>query len=439
VRPEAWVEQSRYHDGMGPERVQVTASRTDLIARPTDNAQVVGMSRRGESLNVVRVSRDNRWYLVELGGGEVAWISSQAVRAIGVPPNTTRDVIVRPPDAPPPRAVAVAPTAPSVARAPFREEPPPPREEPPPPREEPPPPRVAAIDEEPPPSPKEKKRKSKKERMAVAQIELPPSESARAASDPGEPPSGEVEKEVPPAAHGGVWAAARGGMAFLGQRFTSNSTGYLTNYETSSSGLDVDLELGYRYALGRWVYLGIDGDYRFAGITGFAVKAPGATVVLGEQVHDIDAGATAGAHFDVLGGLTVSLHLGLRMMLELVGQDAKAPLPSDRMTTMATAIRLEAPKIFAGLGARIDAEIMAPGSIAQTVGLGDGDAQGVFGWSLDGELFYKVWKGVAIDATYRFSTIGAHFEGAASARTKATSADRSTTVQAVAIGVSWAQ
>jgi uncharacterized protein YgiM (DUF1202 family) len=90
VRPEAWVEQSRYHDGMGPERVQVTASRTDLIARPTDNAQVVGMSRRGESLNVVRVSRDNRWYLVELGGGEVAWISSQAVRAIGVPPNTTK-------------------------------------------------------------------------------------------------------------------------------------------------------------------------------------------------------------------------------------------------------------------------------------------------------------------------------------------------------------
>src|SRR4051812_10203425 len=74
VRPESWVEESRYHDGAGPERVQVTAARADLLARPNQGSQVVGTARRNEILPVVRLSRDERWYLVELGGGETAWI-----------------------------------------------------------------------------------------------------------------------------------------------------------------------------------------------------------------------------------------------------------------------------------------------------------------------------------------------------------------------------
>ena len=44
---------------------------------------------------------------------------------------------------------------------------------------------------------------------------------------------------------------------------------------------------------------------------------------------------------DLLGGVTVSLHAGLRMLLELIDQNAKAPLPSDRVIGLSLGLRLE--------------------------------------------------------------------------------------------------
>jgi hypothetical protein len=420
VRPEAWVEQPRYHDGGAPERVKISAARVDLIARPTDGAQVVGFVRRGEVLGVIRASRDGRWYLVEQGAGEVAWVAAAQVKPLGGIPVRLGDE----------NAVAAAPQTPisDPPVAPVIEETPPPA-----------PVVVAtpAIEEELPPPPVEKPSKKRKHAAVVA-ADPPPAPAASMDGESASAPTsvdGELVAVMAPAQQSYLWGSARVGVGLVGQRFTSNASGYLTNYETSADAMALDLELGYHRAIGKRVFIGLDGAYRFAGATGIKVAAPDGGIVLGLQVHDLDAGATLGAHFAVLGGLDASLHLGARILVELLDQNAKALLPSDRYTFFAVGGRLEAPALWRGLGARIDAQLLAPGSIAQTGGVGEGQSDGALGVAVGATAGYSVGHGVTVEAGYRYALMTAHLDGASERNKAITAGDRSTVTHLFTAGI----
>src|SRR6185436_2575038 len=79
VRAEAWVSSSRYHDGEN-NKLTVSATKAELYGRPASGGTVVGVMRRGDVVDLVRRSGDRKWCLVDIGGGEVAWIDSRHVR-----------------------------------------------------------------------------------------------------------------------------------------------------------------------------------------------------------------------------------------------------------------------------------------------------------------------------------------------------------------------
>ena len=92
VRPEAWVSKSRYHDGED-NKLTVSATKAELYGRPALGGSVVGILRRGETVSLLRKSEDKKWCLVDIGGGDVAWLQAKSVRpgaAKGAPiPETT--------------------------------------------------------------------------------------------------------------------------------------------------------------------------------------------------------------------------------------------------------------------------------------------------------------------------------------------------------------
>src|SRR6185295_12477945 len=92
---------------------------------------------------------------------------------------------------------------------------------------------------------------------------------------------------------------ARAGIAIISQRFTSNGTGALTNYDAGTNAFGVQVAGGYTRALGKYARLGLDAEYAFAGAAAVRYHvADGTTIQLGEQVHTIDFGAQVGVHFN---------------------------------------------------------------------------------------------------------------------------------------------
>ena len=388
VRPEAWVEEPRFHAG-APERIVITAARVDVVARPAAGAQAVGMARRGESFDVIRASRDDQWLLIEVGAGEVGWIPTGAARAVA------------PRGRPQPREPE-PPPAPAAAQLPVD---------------------VPILQD--PPAKGRRRRRS----------EAPPVEPPLA------PPVGEAAPPEPATAAAssphGPFAGLRLGAALIGQRFTSNAAAPLANYEAAAWGFAVDVDLGYRYLIAGRVYLGLDGSYRFAGATGYKVTTSGGSFVLGLQQHDAAAAATVGVRFAVAGGLTLSLLIGGRMILELIDQQAKAPLPSGRYLAFAPGLRLDVDRLVGGLGARLEAQLFAPGQLTQTTGLGDGGSDGLLGGSAQGLVRYLFGRGVGLEAGVRWSYVAVHLKGPAERSPGVERADRTNTAITVGGGLSW--
>ena len=79
VRPEAWVSSARYHDGED-NKLTVSATKAELYGRPQATGSVLGILRRGEVVSLVRKSTDKKWCLVDIGGGDVAWLEAKVVK-----------------------------------------------------------------------------------------------------------------------------------------------------------------------------------------------------------------------------------------------------------------------------------------------------------------------------------------------------------------------
>ena len=170
--------------------------------------------------------------------------------------------------------------------------------------------------DEPPPPPRKKKHKKQ--------------EAEAEASAPAD--------ETPPApdywsARGKVYITpwVHGGLAILTQRFTSNGSGPLSNYDASTNAFGVQLGFGVFGTLGKYFLFGADASYTFAGAAALKIATTTTPVTLAVQAHTIDGGLSAGLHFRPLGGISFRLRLGGQMQLNLIEPSNIDKLPSDRI------------------------------------------------------------------------------------------------------------
>jgi uncharacterized protein YgiM (DUF1202 family) len=489
VRPEAWVSKSRYHENEDTKLI-VSVNEANLYGRPMATGAVLGILRRGEQVQLVKKSVDKKWINIDIGGGETAWIMAKAVKPGRVATST-----------PPPDESAEAEPAPPPTITPegakkkaklarVEEAPPPPQEEK---AEEPPPP---------PPPPKKQKKQAK--------VEAPPPPAEKAEEPPPPPPKKhrDTEDETPPGlaptkkgkssdaevaekksdeeekpkkkrktkklasrtddsatadsasatvvkdnwtTRGKVYIApgVRAGIGIMSQRFTSNGTGALSNYEGSSNGFGAQVGLGVAGTVGKYLLFGGDASYTFIGASALRYIQPSNQMpkTLAVQAHTIDGGVSAGLHFGVLGGFSVRLRLGGQMMLNLVQPDVDVKLPSDRVLGMTIGVGLAAPALFSlgghPFGVALFGGGLVPAQRAQTVGLEDGAQSTTFGAFFGGGLSFTLmqpnaekYKGqLALEAAYSYEFVATHYTGLSRRNNTISLADRGSAQHLLALGL----
>jgi uncharacterized protein YgiM (DUF1202 family) len=449
VRAEAWVSSSRYHDDEN-NKLTVAATKAELFGRPAAGGTVIGVVRRGDIVELVRRSGDRRWCLVDIGGGEVAWIDSKHVRsgAFRAPPadadaveeeappprKAKREVVVeREPEPQQEEEVLPPPTPPPVEKKKGKrakvvvEEPPPPAQEE----------RVASREDETPPLEETKGKKGKKKKLLASRDDDGVRLAAREKSD--------AALVATPAESQGknfLGVGVRAGVAILSQRFTSNGTGALTNYDASTTAFGAQVGAAYIRALGKWVRLGLDGSYAFAGASGVRYRTgDGSTIVLGMQAHTIDFGAQLGLHFNAIGGIDLRARIGGEIAMNLIQGSAKAPLPSDRIMGMTVGLGLAAPNLLTlanrPFGAHLFGWALVPAQRAQTIGLEEGTKSSTIGATFGGGLSYGLYKGLGLEANYAYGFVLTKYAGPAKRNTTITSADRGNASHLITLGVSY--
>jgi len=473
VRPEAWVSKSRYHEGEDLKLI-VSVNEANLYGRPSNTGAVLGVLRRGEQVQLVKKSADKKWINIDIGGGETAWIEARTVKPGKVqtstpPPEESQEEAAAPPptitpegakrkakfakteEAPPPQVerqeeAPPPPPPPKRGKKQAKVEQPPPEEEPPPPKkrrdtEDETPPGLASTppsDEQPAEKPSKKKRKLKK--LASRSDDSAASDSASAT----------VVKDNW-TSRGKVYLSpgVRAGIGILSQRFTSNGSGSLSNYEASTNAFGAQLGLGVYGTVGKYLILGGDASYTFIGAAGlrYIQPADGTAVTLAVQAHTIDGGISAGLHFGVLGGLSVRLRLGGQMVLNLVQPDVRVKLPSDRILGMTIGAGLSAPALFTlgghPLGVSLYGGGVVPAQRAQTVGLEDGAQSTTFGAFFGGAISFTVmqpnaekYKGqLAIEAAYAYEFVATHYTGLSRRNNTITVADRGSAQHLISLGL----
>lgn len=460
VRPEAWVSKSRYHDGEDTKLI-VSVNKAELYGRPSKSGAVLGILRRGEQVQLVTRSPDRKWINIDIGGGETAWIEARAVKpgkvqTLTPPPEESAQAEEAPP---PPTTPDDAKKRAKLAKA---EEPPPPERE-----------------AEPPPPPPKRGKKAKKEPPPGrdSEDETPPGlassdsgdQPASSSSDEDEQPTRKKRKAKKLASRDSsavgtvvrdTWTsrgkfyltpAVRAGIAILSQRFTSNGTGGLSNYEASTNAFGAAVGIGAWGTLGKYFLLGGDASYTFAGAAAYRYVNPadGSVIKLGVQAHTIDAGVSAGVHFNVVGGLSLRLRVGGQMVLNLVQPDVRTKLPSDRILGMTIGLALNAPALFTlggrPFGAWLFGGGLVPAQRAQTVGLEDGARSSTFGAFFGGGLSFLVmppspqkYKGqLALEASYGYEFAATHYTGLSRRNNTITVADRGSAQHLIALGLGY--
>jgi hypothetical protein len=239
------------------------------------------------------------------------------------------------------------------------------------------------------------------------------------------------------------------GIAILDQRFTSNSSANLSNYQASTGAFGAQVGLGMWGALGKYFLLGADASYIFAGAGGVKTVVNGTTYVLGEQRHTADVAVAAGVHFAVLGGLSLRLRIGGQIIANLIAYDQHAPLPSDRILGLAVGIDLAAPALFRikrwPFGAELYGGGLVPATRAQTAGLEDGKNSSTYGVYFGGSLIFQVMRPnlehyqgtLAIVASYRYQFEATHYTGLANRINTVTIADRGSDQHLISAGLNF--
>jgi hypothetical protein len=492
VRPEAWVSKSRYHDG-GEDRVTVSATRADLYGRPQAIGSVVGVLRRGETVTVIRRSADKKWLMVDIGGGDVAWLEAKTTKpgaahapgASSAIQGAVDEVPVE--DAAPVAKGKKGKAAP--AEIPVEEAAPPP----PPPA---PPPAVAqkgkkgaqktpaqlrAEAEAKERADEERARREAAARAAASDDEAPPgmapspsrkSEERVAAAPPPEKTSKKSKRAIKVASRGDLsglsdtassptggdttavrsWSklgpnnalglGVRAGVAILSQRFTSNAVGSLTNYEANTTAFSVQVGAGYQRAVGKYFRIGIDASYAFVGAAGVRYRlSNGDSPVLAVQTHVIDGGISPGVHFDKAGGIDLKLRLGIGITTNLIETTQQVAPPSDQIIGMTAGLSLAFPSLFTVAGRSFGlagyAGVLAPAKRFQVVNLEDGKDSTTIGATFAGVASFQLYKGLGMEAAYTYSFAATHFTGPASRNNNITEADRGSAHHLILLGLTY--
>jgi hypothetical protein len=258
-----------------------------------------------------------------------------------------------------------------------------------------------------------------------------------------------VERSAPSTPGANSFAlGVTGGVAILGTRFTSNGTGLLANYESSTSAFAVTLGLGYGRTVGKYFRIGLDGSYAFAGAAGVRYRTTDGVLVLGVQAHDIEAGLSGGVHFNVIGGIDLALRLGMGLMLNLIAGSNRAPLPSDMVVGMTIGAGVSAPNLVhpAGrpLGLRLYGGGLVPATRMQTVGLEDGTNSTTVGAFFGGGVSYGLLTAprtymsqLFLEADYHYGVALTHYSGTSHRISSITSADRGTANHLITLGLAY--
>ncbi|HEY2744309.1 MAG TPA: SH3 domain-containing protein [Polyangia bacterium] len=491
VRPEAWVSKSRYHEGEELKLI-VSVNEANLYGRPSATGAVLGILRRGEQVQLVKKSADQKWINIDIGGGETAWIQAKAVKpgrvAGSTPPpdESAQEEAAPPPTITPEGAKKKAKLAKAEEQQQQEEAPPPPprrqaKAEPPP-------------EEEPPPPPPKKGKKQAKVEAPPPEEEPPPPKKHRDTEDetpPGLAPSkggseATTEEEKPKkkrklkklasrsdeesstegasttivkdtwTTRGKVYLSpgVRAGIGILSQRFTSNgmtTPGNLANYESSTNAFGAQIGLGVYGTVGKYLLFGGDASYTFVGAAAVKYTFPDAMGVkaLAVQAHTIDGGVSAGVHFNVLGGFSVRLRLGGQMVLNLVQPDVNLKLPSDRILGMTIGLGLAAPALFTLAGHPFGVQLfgggLVPAQRAQTVGLEDGAQSTTFGAFFGGGLSFILmqphaerYKGsLAAELAYSYEFVATHYTGLSRRNNSISVADRGSAQHLIGLGLGY--
>lgn len=373
------------------DKLEVITDRAKFYGRPQLDSPVQGTLERGEQLKLVRRSADGQWTLVDIGGGEVAWVES---RDLAAPPDEAEanDNNNEEPPREPPRAAG----------------------------------RRGEAAENPRPAPPPRRGRGR--------------QSADAEGDAAAPPP------TPPAPKGPQKNFARIGFAIgLGldsQKVTSNGMGMLSSYEAGTLGLAVRLYGAYERAVSRRFRLGLDGLYAFSGLGSFRVPASdGSNVDLGLQFHTIRLRVVPGLHFDVLRGLDIRVPLGFLAMVSLVQPNVKAPLPSDRILAMNIELSVDLPALFLirdhPIGLGLAGGLIAPAERAQTTGLEEGTSSTTLGASGRVELSFGMSKHAYLEFAYHLLFDNTKYSGQAVRNTTITQAIRAALDHQITLGLSY--
>ena len=479
VRPEAWVSKSRYHEGEELKLI-VSVNEANLYGRPSATGAVLGILRRGEQVQLVKKSADQKWINIDIGGGETAWIQAKAVKPGKVagstpPPEEADEREAAPPptitpegakkksqkfakteEAPPPpeeKAEEPPPPPPKKSKKQAKVEAPPPEEEAPPPPKK----RRDTEDETPPGLAPTKKGKSDEQVAEKRDEEEKPKKkrklkklASRTEETPEDSASATIVRDNW-TSRGKVYITpgVRAGIGILSQRFTSNGMGALSNYEGSTNAFGAQVGIGVFGTVGKYLLFGGDASYTFIGAAGFRYIIPttGTAKVLGTQSHTIDGGVSAGVHFNVMGGLSIRVRLGGQMVLDLVQPDVDVKLPSDRIVGMTIGLGLAAPALFTlgghPFGVALFGGGVVPAQRAQTVGLEDGAQSTTFGAFFGGGLSFTLmqpsmdhYKGqLALEASYSYEFVATHYTGLSRRNNSITVANRGSAQHLIGLGI----
>jgi hypothetical protein len=495
VRPEAWVSKSRYHDG-GEEKVTVSATRADLYGRPQAIGSVVGVLRRGESVIVVKRSTDKKWIMVDIGGGDVAWLEAKNTKpgAAHAPGQSSAiqgavDEVPVEDEAPVAAKGKKGKAAPVEVAVSEPEPPPPPAPAPPPPAAgkkgrkgaQQTPAQLRAETEAKERADEERARREAMARAAASDDEAPPgmapskrsssSEEERPAPPPAvaEKPSKRSKRAIKVASRGDLsglgdtsssgdttvvrsWSklgpnnalglGVRAGVAILSQRFTSNAVGTLTNYEANTTAFSAQVGAGYQRSVGKYFRFAIDASYAFIGAAGVRYQtSTGNAPVLAVQTHVIDGGLAPGVHFDKAGGIDLKLRLGINITTNLIETTQQLAPPSDQIIGMTAGLSLAFPSLFTVKGRSFGlagyAGVLAPAKRFQVVNLEDGKDSTTIGASFAGVASMQLWKGLGMEAAYTYSFAATHFTGPASRNNAITEADRGSAHHLILLGLTY--
>jgi len=400
----------------------VTKDKTDLRAEGNDLAKVVKHLKKKDKLDYVSRSADGKWVQVRKGKVE-GWVPADMLE--GLPASDT--------------AMAMGPvgsggdkpgtdgksgggdtkaggTDPKAVAAKPPEKPPEPASPP-----------VAAT-----PTP------------APEPVATPAPARVVAQKDPASEPSGDSAPEptvpkVPRDGLRGFSLSIGGGAALLNSAMRGTTSSGLVpelyNYHVDMlPGLSLQARVGYVFGY-KWLRVGVDAGYRFAGGSTIVIQLPDRDSVPGKgqggaattvplhtarqelpvTSHDADAGLSFGGYFRLPKRLEMSIRArgGLQVLGFLPEFNAATALPQELFYGPSVGGIIEFQSQFVpGFGVRVDGGYIPIGVRVENPGLRDADHKQSSGYYVGGGIAGRILPGFEVELTYRLlSTTSTYVEG----------------------------